>query len=68
MPPKKKSPKTREEILEQRVKCPSELIKELHDELEAYYKHERNLLHHYKALNELKQNHKFKLNVSVLCF
>lgn len=35
---------------------PRELIQELHEELNAYYNHERNILHQYKALRELKEN------------
>lgn len=35
---------------------PRELIQELHEELDEYYRHERNILHQYKALKELKEN------------
>ncbi|CAG9577518.1 unnamed protein product [Danaus chrysippus] len=35
---------------------PRELIQELHDELDAYYNHERNIFHQYTAIKELKEN------------
>lgn len=35
---------------------PCELIQDLHEELDEYYRHERNILHQYKALRELKEN------------
>ncbi|KAK0169363.1 hypothetical protein PV328_012143 [Microctonus aethiopoides] len=35
---------------------PRELIQKLHEELDAYYNHERNILHQNKALNKLKEN------------
>lgn len=35
---------------------PRELIEELHEDLEAYYQHERNITHQYNAIKKYKQN------------